>query len=144
MRFSDRAERITAKQVAETFVSVGPLMDLLDSRNNQIMYGRRGTGKTHALRYFQSIKNAAGDLAIYIDAQNIGSNGSIYNDTTIPVSERAARLLVDVCSAMGLLTDTIGGDVDFEVPADDARSYRRAILDLTSFYDKNPGMRPAS
>ncbi|MDB5508430.1 MAG: hypothetical protein JWL93_899 [Hyphomicrobiales bacterium] len=100
MRFSDRAERITAKQVAETFVSVGPLMDLLDSRNNQIMYGRRGTGKTHALRYFQSIKNAAGDLAIYIDAQNIGSNGSIYNDTTIPVSERAARLLVDVCSAI--------------------------------------------
>lgn len=74
-------------------------MDLLDSRNHQIMYGRRGTGKTHALRYFQGQKNKA-DLAIYIDAQNIGSNGSIYNDTSITVTERATRLLVDICSAI--------------------------------------------
>lgn len=114
MRFRDRAERITAKQVAETFVSVGPLMDLLDSHNNQIMYGRRGTGKTHALRYFQGQKNAAGDLAIYIDAQNIGSNGSIYNDNSLPLSERATRLLVDVCSAvhhelLEIVTDPVGG-----------------------------------
>lgn len=100
MRFQDRAERITAKQVAETFVSVGPLLDLLDSTNNQVVYGRRGTGKTHALRYFQNLKNQTGDIAIYIDGQNIGSNGSIYNDSTLPLSERAARLLVDVCSAI--------------------------------------------
>jgi Cdc6-like AAA superfamily ATPase len=100
MRFQDRAERITAKQVAETFVSVGPLLDLLDSPNNQVIYGRRGTGKTHALRYFQNLRNQAGDIAIYIDGQNIGSNGSIYNDVSLPVSERATRLLVDVCSAI--------------------------------------------
>ena len=100
MRFEDRAERITAKQVAETFVSVGPLIDLLSSRNNQIVYGRRGTGKTHALRYYQSMCNKTRDVAIFIDAQNIGSNGSIYNDHSIPVSERATRLLVDVCSAI--------------------------------------------
>lgn len=99
MRFQDRAERITTKQVAETFVSVGPLMDLLASPNNQIMYGRRGTGKTHALRYFQGQKNTI-DLALYIDAQNIGSNGSIYNDMSITVAERATRLLVDICSAI--------------------------------------------
>jgi Cdc6-like AAA superfamily ATPase len=48
MRFQDRAERIDTRQIAETFVSVGPLLDVLESRNNQIMYGRRGTGKTHA------------------------------------------------------------------------------------------------
>lgn len=100
MRFRDRAERITAEQVAETFVSVGPLMDVLESQNNQIMYGRRGTGKTHALRYFASQRSKAQDIAIYIDCQNLGSNGSIYNDTTIDVSERASRLLVDVCTAM--------------------------------------------
>ena len=105
MRFEDRAERITTKQVADTFVSVGPLMDLLESRNNQVMYGRRGTGKTHALRYMEGIKNDSGDIAIFIDAQNIGSNGSIYNDTTIPLAERATRLLVDICGAIhsGLL-----------------------------------------
>lgn len=89
-------------------------MDLLNSRNNQIMYGRRGTGKTHALRYFQTAKNMAGDLAIYIDAQNIGSNGSIYADTTLPVSERATRLLIDVCSTihhelLEIFTDPNGG-----------------------------------
>lgn len=100
MRFEDRAERITAKQVAETFVSVGPLMDLLGSRNNQIMYGRRGTGKTHALRYFHNQMNAGGDVAVYIDAQNIGSNGSIYNDGSLPIEERATRLLIDVCSSI--------------------------------------------
>lgn len=100
MRFENRAERITTKQVAETFVAVGPLLDLLSSRNNQIMYGRRGTGKTHALRYFQNVQNSEGHLAIYIDAQNIGSNGSIYNDTELPLAERSTRLLVDICTAI--------------------------------------------
>jgi hypothetical protein len=45
MRFSDRAERVDAKQIAETFVSVGPLLDVLGAANNQLLYGRRGTGK---------------------------------------------------------------------------------------------------
>lgn len=100
MRFRDRAERITSEQVAETFVSVGPLMDVLESHNNQIMYGRRGTGKTHALRYFANQRMKAGDIAIYIDCQNLGSNGSIYNDNSIDLPERASRLLVDVCTAI--------------------------------------------
>jgi hypothetical protein len=105
MRFSDRAERIDAKQIAETFVSVGPLLDVLDSRNNQLVYGRRGTGKTHALRYFLSSRISAGDVAVYVDCQNIGSNQSIYDDRTLPFTERATRLLIDVCSAVhaGLL-----------------------------------------
>jgi hypothetical protein len=39
MRFSDRAERIDSQEIAETFVSVGPLLDVLESTNNQIIYG---------------------------------------------------------------------------------------------------------
>ena len=35
MRFSDRAERIDSQEIAETFVSVGPLLDVLDSTNNR-------------------------------------------------------------------------------------------------------------
>ena len=100
MRFEDRAERIGTKQIVETFVSVGPLLDVLANRSHQIMYGRRGVGKTHALKYFQLQANDDGDLAIYIDCQNIGSNQSIYEDKTLPISERATRLLIDVCSAM--------------------------------------------
>lgn len=122
MRFEDRAERVTATQVAETFVSVGPLMDLLESRNNQIIYGRRGTGKTHALRYLEGKKNEIGDISIFIDAQYIGSNGSIYNDNTIPVAERATRLLVDICSTihsrlLDIFTDpALGWDLSAVIP----------------------------
>lgn len=100
MRFEDRAERASFDLIAKTFVSVGPLMEILSSKNNQIMYGRRGTGKTHALRYFQNERISNGDIAIYIDAQNPGSNGSIYNDNSLPIGERATRLLVDVCSSL--------------------------------------------
>ena len=100
MRFEDRAERVATKQIIDTFVSVGPLLDVLANRSHQVMYGRRGVGKTHALKYFQQQENNAGNLAVYIDCQNIGSNQSIYDDDSLPISERATRLLIDVCSAM--------------------------------------------
>lgn len=100
MRFSERAERVDAKQIAETFVSVGPLLDVLEASNNQLVYGRRGTGKTHALRYFMDQRNKIGDVAVYVDCQNIGSNQSIYDDKSLPFTERATRLLIDVCSAV--------------------------------------------
>jgi len=100
MRFENRAERMEAGQIVNTFVSVGPLLDVLSAHANQIMYGRRGTGKTHALKYFEADRTQAGDIAIYVDCQNIGSNQSIYDDPTLPISERATRLLIDVCAAM--------------------------------------------
>jgi Cdc6-like AAA superfamily ATPase len=100
MRFENRAERMEPRDIVDTFVSVGPLLDVLGSNANQIMYGRRGTGKTHALKYFEAARNELGDIAIYVDCQNIGSNQSIYNDPELSVSERATRLLIDVCSAM--------------------------------------------
>ena len=34
-----------------------------------------------------------------------------------------------------LLDDSIAHDIDFGVPSDDARSYRRAILELDKFYE---------
>ena len=44
-------------------------------------------------------------MAVYIDCQNIGSNQSIYDDKSLPLAERATRLLIDVCAALhaGLL-----------------------------------------
>jgi hypothetical protein len=44
-------------------------------------------------------------VAVYIDCQNIGSNQSIYDDKSLPLAERATRLLIDVCAAFhaGLL-----------------------------------------
>ena len=40
-----------------------------------------------------------------------------------------------------LLPENMGDDVDFDVPLDDARSYRRAILELEEFYDAHPGIK---
>lgn len=38
----------------------------------------------------------------------------------------------------------MGPDIAFDVPLDDARSYRRAILDLDRFYDTYPELREAT
>ncbi len=49
----ERSERqVDLEHVAATFVDPGIAMRL-DNNNNQILYGRRGTGKTHALRVLQ-------------------------------------------------------------------------------------------
>ena len=39
-----------------------------------------------------------------------------------------------------LINEALGRDVRFDVPEDDARSYRRAILDLQKFYAKHPDL----
>lgn len=100
MRFDDRAERFPMQQIIDTFVSVGPMLDVLSNRSHQVIYGRRGVGKTHALRYFHNTSNRKGDIAIYIDCSNLGSSNSVYNDVSAPVYERATKLLIDVCATM--------------------------------------------
>lgn len=42
----------------------------------------------------------------------------------------------------GLLLDPeIASDIDFDVPVDDARSYRRAILNVEEFYERYPDLK---
>lgn len=91
-----RAERSSAEVLSATFVDSAPLYDILSTRNNQIIYGRRGTGKTHALRYLQREVEKSGQIAIYADLRNIGSNGSIYGDPSRTIAERAGVLVRDV------------------------------------------------
>lgn len=55
MKLLRRAEGATSSELlVETFVDAGPLFTLLSSPDHQIAYGRRGTGKTHALIYLRS------------------------------------------------------------------------------------------
>lgn len=93
-----RAEKYDTKHLVDTFVDVGPLFTLLKNPDHQILYGRRGTGKTHALSYLLNDLNKTGHVAIYIDMRNIGSNGGIYSDIALPITERATRLLIDTYS----------------------------------------------
>lgn len=96
--FIQRAEKNTGDDsLFKTFVSTSPLIDLLSSVNNQIIFGRRGTGKTHVLKYLEELVTKKGDeCAIYIDLRSIGSNTSIYNDRNRSLPERASLLINDV------------------------------------------------
>lgn len=112
--FSKRAEKSTEALLVSTFVDSEPLFDLLSTRNNQVIYGRRGTGKTHALKYLLDAVRKEGDAAIYIDLRAVGSNGSIYNDQEKTLATRAATLLVDVMSAIqGELEDVAIDQIDY-------------------------------
>lgn len=90
-----RAEKYTTDQIINTFVDVGSLFSLLKCKDHQILYGRRGTGKTHVLNCLSENIKQEGHCAIKIDLRTIGSSGGIYADYELSIAERATRLLVD-------------------------------------------------
>jgi len=100
LRLTKRAEMAEPKTLVDTFVDTGMLGALLTSRDHQIIYGRRGTGKTHALVYLSEKKRDRGDLPVYVDMRIIGSSVGIFADESIPIPERATRLLRDTLSVI--------------------------------------------
>ncbi len=100
LRLSKRAEANAPQNLIDTFVDVGPLFTLLSSFDHQILFGRRGTGKTHALSYLSSQRERQGDAVVTIDLRNVGSNGGMYGDPSRPLPERATGLVVDALSAV--------------------------------------------
>ncbi|WP_292989659.1 hypothetical protein [Mycobacterium sp.] len=68
----------------------------LESVDHQVLYGRRGTGKTHAFRYLAAIRGEAGDIGVYIDLRTIGSAEGIFDSEQLTPLERTARLLIDL------------------------------------------------
>ncbi|SNY74491.1 DUF397 domain-containing protein [Paractinoplanes atraurantiacus] len=94
-----RAERLEPSDVIATYVNDPTLVAALTSRDNGIIYGRRGAGKTHASRYLAEKRRLEGDMVIYIDmSTDLGSTGSLYFNDDYPLAERATRLLVDAIS----------------------------------------------
>jgi hypothetical protein len=90
-----RAERQKGPQLHQTFVDCG-VAEVIDMSDHQILYGRRGTGKTHAFGYLASEAISRGDIAITMDLRSVGSPNGIFgiqNESPIP---RATRLLVDL------------------------------------------------
>lgn len=114
INLSKRAEKTDRQVLIETFVDVGPLGTVLATIDNQILYGRRGTGKTHALAYVSGIVRDKGDIPIYVDLRKVGSTGGLYSDGTVPITERATRLLMDTLNSTheelleAALNDTFG------------------------------------
>jgi hypothetical protein len=101
--FTKRAEKASEESLVATFVDSTPLFTLLSTTNNQVIYGRRGTGKTHALKFLSEHVEKSGDYPVFIDLRTVGSNGSIYSDNSRSMEERASVLLSDALS--GLLNE---------------------------------------
>lgn len=117
MRFVRRAEVVDRAKLVDTFVDAGPLLTLLKCLDHQVVYGRRGTGKTHALSYLAEDRLENGDLPVYVDLRSIGSSGGIYGDTATPLTERGTRLLIDTLAAIhdGILDQVVRRDEEFNL-----------------------------
>jgi hypothetical protein len=111
---SRRAESVDRATLVQTSVDVGPLFRVLSTSDHQVVFGRRGTGKTHALLYVSEQRKLHGNAAVYIDLRFIGSSGGIYGDLSLPVSQRATQLLLDVLGTIheNLLSSAIDENID--------------------------------
>jgi hypothetical protein len=121
LKLSKRAETKDSTYLVNTFVNVGPLFTILSNKDHEILYGRRGTGKTHALAYLGDSIKKSGDIVINVDLRTIGSNGGIFSDSSLPITERATRLLIDTLSFV------IDGIVE-EVINDNTEKYDLSII----------------
>jgi hypothetical protein len=91
-----RAEkRQDERKTIETFVDSGILAQIL-SRNDQILYGRRGTGKTHVFQVTASrFKEDPTNAVVLIDGRTLGST-SQFTDPNVPLQQRCISLFRDV------------------------------------------------
>ena len=100
MRIPRRAESADRSTLAMTFVAAGSFSAVLHSTDHQILYGRRGTGKTHALFYLSDLVEHAGDVPVYLDLRTIGSAEGLYTDSNLTAAVRGTHLLVDTLEAI--------------------------------------------
>jgi len=113
-----RAERVNEDDVVATYVNIDALVNALIARDNGIVFGRRGTGKTHALKYLAETQRHAGNRVVYIDMeQDVGSTEGRYADTSLTLSERATRLVIDVLGIVHtqLLEAAFAGEVEVQI-----------------------------
>jgi len=97
---SKRAESYDSEHLAASFVEIGNVPTLLRNNDSAIIFGRRGTGKTHLLSHLATQVRATGTVVIAIDMRTIGSSSGLYSDPGINLSERATRLLRDTGNAI--------------------------------------------
>lgn len=112
LKLPKRAERATNAQLVASFTDAGSLLASLANNDHQIIFGRRGTGKTHVLSKLFADAIDVNDLAIQVDLRTVGSTGGIYADPTLPLSERATRLIADLLGFIhdGLMAQALDDD----------------------------------
>ena len=112
---SQRAERILDdNKVVKTYVEVG-ILPQISNANNQIIYGRRGTGKTHLFRYLENdIKTNNKAIVIYLDCRTLGSAAD-YSNPNIALNKRCISLFKDIVDE---LYDKALHFIAYEAPKD--------------------------
>jgi len=95
-RAARRAENAPEGVLRDAFVAVPGLVSPLETDEHHVVFGRRGTGKTHLLRHLQAQQAAAGALTVYLDLRQVGIAGDVFSVRQENFSELATGLLIDV------------------------------------------------
>ncbi len=120
---SQRAERQKEiSKLVNSYVEVGILPQLLNT-NNQILNGRRGTGKTHILRVLaEKLAQDSHKTVCYIDARVLGSSPQ-FSDTKSPIPHRCSSLFIDILNE---LYDILLSHIVYK-PAEDSEKALEAL-----------------
>ena len=92
------------QKLIESFVDFG-IIPQIASENNQVIYGRRGTGKTHLLGFLAAELSARESVqVISIDCRTLGSSRQ-FSDATLSMESRCLALFRDILAEVhdGLL-----------------------------------------
>jgi hypothetical protein len=102
------SRKLQPEYLVKSFVDVGPTYTLLYSTDNQIMFSRRGNGKTHFLAIINNEITSRNVISVSIDMRLIGFIGGIFSDLNLPLIERATRLLSDtLCVIHEIILDYV-------------------------------------
>ncbi|MCL8025658.1 hypothetical protein M8316_09655 [Nocardioides sp. BSK12Z-3] len=114
-----RSERQQKTDVLrETYVETG-VMPQVNNFGNQILYGRRGTGKTHVLQVLGAeLENDPGTYVIYLDIRLLGS-AHLFTDTSQAPADRCVAVFKDLLSLvqsrlLDIATDPAGDGAGIE------------------------------
>lgn len=130
-----RAENYHRDDLIASYVDVGHIFTVLSTPENQVLFGRRGTGKTHVFAFLGNQVASRGETVIQLDLRTLGSSGGIYSDPNLPLSQRATRLLVDALQAIhdAILEATVedtSGQYDLSVIAPHLDSFLEAASEV--------------
>ena len=138
-RILQRSERQEDySKIIDSFVDTGIIEQVLND-NNQIIYGRRGTGKTHLLRYLeQKILERPNTICIYIDCRSLGSSTQ-FSDFNKPLGSRCLSLFKDIIQLINqnLLEELVNNILDSDKQTkgiDILDNLQKAILDPKTEY----------
>ena len=131
-QFQKRSEQLDLKISRDTFVDDDQdyLKSTLLSLDSQIIYGRRGTGKTHALRYIQQNNEDDRDIPIYIDMRTLSSNQNLYQSNDIDVVDRATGFIADILEIIHDVINGLSEKGEISVEDIDIRNLSEAIANI--------------